>query len=154
MAKRTRYQKRPTSKVPARRATRADGVDAAIRSAGTAAPDLEAVPHEHLPDGTIRATRSGLTEAEVQRAAQLEAEATAREKAAIAESLRRRNRAHSGEEAPALGGDVNAPLSVRAAHEYAYVSRDVKRIAVTGGLMLGILAVLHVLVNVMGVISF
>jgi hypothetical protein len=153
MAKRTRYQKRPTSKAPARRATRADGVDAAIRSTRPAAPDLEAVPHEHLPDGTIRATRGGLTEAEIQRAAELEAEATAREKAAIAESLRRRNRAMAGDDTPTLG-DVNAPLSVRAAHEYAYVSRDVKRIAVTGGLMLGILAVLHILVNVMGVISF
>lgn len=153
MAKRTRYQKRPTSKVPARRASRADGVEAAIRSTRPPAPDPEAVPHEHLPDGTIRATRSGLTEAEVQRAAELEAEATAREKAAIAESLRRRNRAIAGDDTPALG-DVNAPLSVRAAHEYAYVSRDVKRIAVTGGLMFGILAALHVLVNVLGVISF
>ena len=116
-------------------------------------PAPEAVPHEHLADGTIRASRGGLTEAEVQRAAELEAEATAKEKAAIAESLRRRNRAGAAEEAP-LAGDLNAPLSIRAAHEYAYVSRDVKRITVTGGLMLGILAVLHVLVNVMGVISF
>ena len=35
----------------------------------------------------------------------------------------------------------------------ANVSRDVKRIAVTGGLMIAILAVLHILVNVMGVIT-
>jgi hypothetical protein len=152
MAKRTRYPNRTTAKSAARRAARVEGSDAAVRPARAATPDLESVPHEHLADGTIRAVRTGLTEAEVERAAQLEAEATAREKAAIAESLRRRNRALAGEEALA-SGDVNAPLSVRAAHEYAYVSRDVKRIAVTGGLMLGILAVLHVLVNVMGVIS-
>ncbi len=97
-------------------------------------------------------SRAGLTEAELQRAAELEAEATAKEKAAIAESLRRRNRAQV-DDLP-VAGDVNAPLSVRAAHEYAYVSRDVKRIAMTGGLMVAILAVLHVLVNVMGVVTF
>ena len=94
---------------------------------------------------------SGLTEDEVQRAAELEAEATAKERAAIADSLRRRAR---GEAAEALvSGDVNAPLSVRAAHEYAYVARDVKRIAATASLMVGILAVLHILVNVLGVIT-
>lgn len=150
MAKRTRYPNRTTARSTARRAARPANPDAIDRAIRPATPD--AVPHEHLEDGTIRATRSGLTEAEVQRAAELEAEATAREKAAIAESLRRRNRGAAAEEAH-LTGDVNAPLSVRAAHEYAYVSRDVKRIAVTGGLMLGILAVLHVLVNVLGVIS-
>lgn len=150
MAKRTRYPNRTAAKAAARRTARAAGSDAIDRAIRPATPT--AVPHEHLEDGTIRATRSGLTEAEVQRAAELEAEATAKEKAAIAESLRRRNRAEV--EDPGLKGDPNAPLSVRAAHEYAYVSRDVKRIAMTGGLMLGILAVLHVLVNVTGVISF
>jgi hypothetical protein len=150
MAKRTRYPTRTTAKSPVRRATRTDASagDPAVRRITP-----EAVPHEHLEDGTIRAIRTGLTEAEVERAALLEAEATAREKAAIAESLRRRNRVAEAEDST-LTGDVNAPLSVRAAHEYAYVSRDVKRIAATGGLMLAILAILHVLVNVMGVISF
>ena len=95
---------------------------------------------------------SGLTEAEERRAAELEAEATAKERAAIAESLRRRSRAAQDREV--LGtSDLNAPLSVRAAHEYAYVARDVKRIALTASLMVAILAVLHILVNVMGVVS-
>ena len=151
MAKRTRYPTRTTAKSTARRTARSTSPDAIDRAIRPATP--QAVPHEHLEDGTIRATRSGLTEAEVQRAAELEAEATAKEKAAIADSLRRRNRAAAAEDTP-LKGDVNAPLSVRAAHEYAYVSRDVKRIAATGGLMLGILLVLHVLVNVMRVITF
>ena len=48
---------------------------------------------------------------------------------------------------------MNAPLSVRMAHEYAYVSRDVRRIALTAGLMVAILAVLDILVNVLGVIT-
>jgi hypothetical protein len=95
---------------------------------------------------------SGLTEAEERRAAELEAEATAKERAAIAESLRRRSRAVQERDFPA-SADVNAPLSVRASHEYAYVARDVKRIALTASLMVAILAVLHILVNVLGVIS-
>lgn len=152
MAKRTRHPNRTTAKSTARRTAREASSDVVVRPVRPATPDPESVPHEHLADGTIRAVRSGLTEAEVERAAQLEAEATAREKAAIAESLRRRTRGTASEESP-VSGDVNAPLSVRAAHEYAYVSRDVRRIAVTGGLMLAILLVLHVLVNVMGVIS-
>ena len=95
---------------------------------------------------------SGLTEAEERRAAELEAEATAKERAAIAESLRRRSRAVQERDFPETG-DVNAPLSVRASHEYAYVARDVKRIALTASLMVAILAVLHILVNVLGIIS-
>jgi hypothetical protein len=42
---------------------------------------------------------------------------------------------------------------VRMAHEYAYVARDVRRILLTAGLMVAILAVLAVLINVLGVIS-
>jgi hypothetical protein len=51
----------------------------------------------------------------------------------------------------AVAGDAGAPLSIRAAHEYAYVARDVRRIVGTAGLMLAILAGLWVLVNVVGV---
>ena len=86
---------------------------------------------------------SSLTEAEVARAAQLEAEANAKERAAIAESLRRRAR---GQERDYVDrSDVNAPLSVRMAHEYAYVARDVRRILFTGSLMVAILVGLYVL---------
>lgn len=92
-----------------------------------------------------------LTEAEIARAAALEAEVEAQERAAIAEELRRRSRGRAAD--PRGGMDVNAPLSVRAAHEYAYVARDVRRIALTAGLTGGILVLLHVLINVMGVVS-
>jgi hypothetical protein len=97
-------------------------------------------------------TNQGLTEAEERRAAELEAEATARERAAIAESLRRRAKANAPE-LPHLASDVNAPLSVRAQHEYAYVARDVKRIVLTASLMVAILATLYILTNVLGVIK-
>lgn len=94
------------------------------------------------------ASRSGLTESEVDRAAELEAQVAAREKAAIAESLRRRQRADDGPSR--LAGDINQSLSVRAAHEYAYVARDVRRFLLTGGLMIAILAVIYIVLNVMG----
>jgi hypothetical protein len=94
---------------------------------------------------------SSLTEAEVRRAEELEAEANAKERAAIAESLRRRAR---GQEREMFDrDDLNAPLSVRMAHEYAYVARDVRRILLTAGLMVAILAVLAILINVLGVIT-
>ena len=93
---------------------------------------------------------SSLTEAEIARAAQLEAEANAKERAAIAESLRRRAR---GQERDDLDrADINAPLSVRMAHEYAYVARDVRRILFTGSLMVAILVGLYVL-KLAGVIA-
>jgi len=92
-----------------------------------------------------------LTEDEIRRASELEAEQAARERAAIAEAIRSRTRGR-GHEAGA-GVDLNAPLSVRAAHEYAYVARDVRRIGLTAGLTIAILAVVYVLVNVLGVIA-
>ena len=95
---------------------------------------------------------SSLTEAEVRRAEVLEAEATAKERAAIAESLRRQA-ARGTDRDRIQRADLNAPLSVRMSHEYAYVARDVRRILLTAGLMVGILAVLAILVNVLGVIS-
>jgi hypothetical protein len=108
------------------------------------------IPVDLDDDAPMLGTSADLTEAEIQRAEELEAEATKRERAAIAESLRRRART---DEHQMVSGDVNAPLSVRAAHEYAYVARDVKRIALTASLMIGILAILYVLTNVLGVIS-
>ena len=153
MAKRTRYPNRTSSKQVAKRAQRAAnaqsrGIVPAPRPTAADAP----LPVDLPDDQPMRASASGLTDEELRRAEELEAEATRKEKAAIAESLRRRNRADDAVERQ-YAGDVNAPLSVRAAREYAYVARDVKRIAITGGLMVGILAVLHVLINVLGVIS-
>ena len=151
MAKRTRYQNRTTARQVARRAQRAES-SASEGRVRQAAPDLADAPLPvDLPDDApMRATSTALTDAEVRRAEELEAEATAKEKAAIAEALRRRRGA--ADDLTAVGG-VNAPLSVRMSHEYDYVARDVRRIAITGGLMVAILAVLHILVNVMGVIS-
>jgi hypothetical protein len=128
MAKRTRYSGRP----------------AARPGAGRPGPGPAQRPGAAFP--TLRT--GGLTELEVERAAELEAELVARERSAIADNARRRARGRGMD--VAVGGDAGAPLSVRAAHEYAYVARDVRRIIGTAALMLSILAGLWVLVNVVG----
>ena len=158
MAKKTRYGNRP--RPAAKRAAKPAAPGPGSAAARPAMPPAPAAPflhgdHMHDADDMPMRTSSALTEAEIERAAQLEAEATAREREAIAESLRRKSKAQAQamEREHGVAADINAPLSIRAAHEYAYVARDVKRIALTAGLMTAILAVLHVLVNVMGVIT-
>ena len=157
MAKRTRYAGKPSGRRP--------GTNRTLKSVPRALPNELAdevepnvldlhVGHTHpdIPTGAAAvALTAHLTQEEIERAAELEAEATARERAAISESIRRRARSRMPE--GNVLADVNAPLSVRAAHEYAYVARDVRRILLTGGLMVLILAVLHILVNVMGVLT-
>ena len=150
MAKRTRQSGRRIA--PKRTAAPRPSAErpAPVRPANTLA---------QAPEPNVLASErssTGLTELEVQRAAELEAEMLAQERAA-AEATRQRGRARAAAaEAPVVThvpGDINAPLSVRMAHEYAYVARDVRRILLTGGLMVAILAVLAILVNVLGVVT-
>jgi hypothetical protein len=151
MAKRTRYGNKPGAKPAARRPAKAAApAPASSPVRAPSAPLADAQPFDGDGDMPM-VSSSRLTEAEVARAAQLEADQNARERAALADSLRRR--AGGGAIATHSVGDVNAPLSVRMSHEYAYVARDVKRIILTAGLMVAILAVLDILVNVMGVIT-
>ena len=159
MAKRTKFQHKPAAQRPGRPAAAASRPAAsggAARPAGARPATIADEPLDvDLPDDApIRASGSSLTDAEEHRAAEIEARMRAEERAALAEELRRKARAQEGAVPNRLTGDVNAPLSVRMAHEYAYVARDVKRIAATAGLMVAILAALHILVNVLGVISF
>jgi hypothetical protein len=96
-----------------------------------------------------------LTAAEEARAAELEAQILAEERAAEAGRARARERKRS--EVAALG---SAPartregslLAARAEEEYAYVVRDVRRIARVGGSLIGVLAILFILIDVAGVI--
>jgi hypothetical protein len=137
MAKRTRYPGRPATKPGAKR----PGQGPAARPGASPAARPAAA-----------GTRiGGLTEAEVERAAQIEKELLAREQAAIAENARRRARTSAHRVDVALTGDAGQPLSVRASHEYAYVARDVRRIVVTGSVMMGILALIWVAVNIGGI---
>jgi len=90
-----------------------------------------------------------LTDAEEARAAELEASIVAEEKAA--ETARKRSTtSRSADDAPVRS---TSSIEIAAAQEYAYVARDVKRIALTASLMVAILATLYILTNVLGVIK-
>lgn len=95
---------------------------------------------------------AGITADELARAAELEAAIVAEEKAAE-ESRRNREKARAAAAVGPSAAYTSVPLAVRAAEEYAYVKRDMRRITVLSGLLLGVLAVLHVLVNVARVIT-
>ena len=88
-----------------------------------------------------------VTREEEARAAELEAAILAQEQ--VAEDTRRTRERGRRPTVDAVGGVsyTSIPLSVRAADEYAYVKRDIRRIAIVGGLLIAILAVLEVLVN-------
>jgi hypothetical protein len=82
------------------------------------------------------------------RAAELEAQILAEEQAAD-ESRKARDRRAKAPEAAIYS---SAPLAERAAEEYAYVQRDLRRIVVVGGGLLLTLAALYVLLNVLDIV--
>jgi hypothetical protein len=122
MAKRSRLAARPGQRRPLQRP--------ATRPAG---------PSER-PPGSV-------TREEEARAAELEAAILAEEQVATeSRRTRERGRRSSGD---TVGGVsyTSVPLSVRASDEYGYVKRDIRRIAIVGGFLIAVLAVLEVLVN-------
>jgi hypothetical protein len=128
MAKRqrTRPGRRPPSNRPARPA---------------AQPATPATPAQSRPSASLSA-------AEEARAAEIEAQILADERAASASRDRRRDR-RRGETGRTR---ESAPIELRAEQEYAYVVRDVRRIVRVGGSLLIILAVLFILIDVLGII--
>jgi hypothetical protein len=100
------------------------------------------------PETTSVRPSGSVTAEELARAAELEA--------AILEEERVAERARRGPERsrrPTEGTIYSSmPLATRAAEEYGYVRRDVRRIALVGGTMLALLIALDVLVNVLHVI--
>ncbi len=95
----------------------------------------------------------GLSAAEIARAAELEATIVAADQASQAGATRAIPRARPAEPGavPQRRPGGSGRLAAEAAEEYRYVSRDVRRIAVVGGSMFGILAVLYVVLIVAGV---
>ena len=85
-----------------------------------------------------------MTPEEEARAAELEAAILAEERAA--EQLRRGPDGRGRPTERALYSSV--PLATRAAEEYGYVRRDVRRIAVVGGGLIAVLFIIDILVNV------
>jgi len=109
--------------------------------------------HERTPDrARTNAPVSGgstLTDVELARAAELEAQIVAEEKAAEVAATKR----IAAPRARGRAAVSSEPLSVRAAHEYAYVARDVRRIAIVAAIMFGTLIALHLLINVSGILT-
>lgn len=151
MAKRVRSGGRPTARrVPPRRPSGTGPGRPSFPPVSTPPAEPEVLGPEDGEEELPRASAGHLTDAELRRAEELQAAIAAQERAAMAEQIRRRQRAKAGIHDL---DDVNAPLRVRASHEYAYVARDVRRIVVTGAIMVAILALLAILINGFGVIS-
>jgi hypothetical protein len=137
MAKRTRGSARPGQRRPARgtRPARPNELSGAAR------------PNE------AAATRPGsLTDTEAQRAAELEAEIVARERAAEADRQRAGRRASQGLDVRPRDRGA-AMIGARASEEYAYVVRDVRRIVTIGGSLLLVMLVLFVAIEVLHLVT-
>jgi len=93
-----------------------------------------------------------LSRDEEARAAELESQIVARERTAETDRARARDRAKAE---PVRSGRAAGPgiLAVRAAAEYNYVVRDVRRIVFVGGSVAAILAVLYVLIDVLRLVT-
>lgn len=123
MAKRSRIGGRPGQRRPIQRPTNRPAVAAPPRRPDAVTPEEEA------------------------RAAELEAAILAEEK--TAEDARRRRSVDRQGRAPLEGAIYSSSsLATRASEEYAYVRRDVRRIAIVGGGLLAVLAIIDILVNV------
>ena len=92
-----------------------------------------------------------LSAAEEARAAELESEIVAQERAA--QNVARDRARARGSDTVIASRRNQSPLAVRAAEEYGYVSRDVRRILRVGGLMVAALGVFVVLIDILRVIK-
>jgi hypothetical protein len=128
MAKRARGSVRPGQRRP---------IDKRPASPAAAASTAAAAPRP-----------AGLSDAELERAAQLEAELLAQEKAAEQARTRTRARATRETVVPAAAGS----LAVASKNEYAYVGRDVRDIVRIASLLIGILVVLWLVIDVFAIV--
>ena len=94
-----------------------------------------------------------LSEAEEARAAELESQIVAQDRAAESNRARGRDRGRAVEVARPGRPGGQGLLAARAAEEYAYVVRDVRRIIAVGGSMAVTLLALYVLIDVMHVVT-
>lgn len=102
-------------------------------------------PSSAAPTATPVAPAASLTPEEEARAAQLEAAILAEERQA---EQGRRARATRSTVEPVVRAST---LAVSAANEYAYVARDVRRLARVGGSLVAVLLALWVVVQVTGI---
>ncbi|HLY14571.1 MAG TPA: hypothetical protein VKR24_09485 [Candidatus Limnocylindrales bacterium] len=96
------------------------------------------------PGSAATVAPAGLSAAEITRAAELEAQLVAADRATPTGSGPDRSRAAEAGPATPRRVGVSGRLAVESAEEYRYVARDVRRIAAVGGAMFVILIVLYV----------
>jgi hypothetical protein len=139
MAKRARGANRPGQRAPLRRSS-------AARSPLTAPRDVPP-PATPVANTLSTAQPANLTDEEEARADEIEARLVAAERSAE-EAARRQTRGRRPVEGntPVRAGT----LAVRASEEYAYVARDVRRIALIGGSLIGLLLGLWVVTQATG----
>jgi len=131
MAKRSRLGSRPGQRRPLQRSTTKP------------VPAAEAAPTPR-PAGVV-------TPEEEARAAELEAQILAEEKAA--ENARKGRTQRVANETPGEATIYSSvPLAQRAAEEYGYVRRDLRRIALLGGALLLVMFAIDILLNVTNVV--
>jgi hypothetical protein len=116
------------------------------RRASTARPTPDSTP---TPTPTASTGSGSLTAAEEARAAELEAQIVAAERTAETNATRARERSRRPAEAEVRVR--SGSIAERASHEYAYVQRDVRRIAMIGGSLVAFLIGLWVVLEVAGV---
>lgn len=149
MAKRARGSHRPGQRAPIRRTTRP--ATSAARPGAASAAAAAATPRQ--VDADAASPANGLTATEEARAAELEARILEEERQAEDARTRGRGRAARSEDVVAPRGQtrqVAGGLAVRYAHEYDYVSRDLKRIAALIASLTAIMVVLWILVEQFG----
>jgi len=141
MAKRARGStSRPGQRAPTQRTTTRPGTPASPAKAAPAATTADI----DLTESALDAYEgNSLTDADMARAATLEAEIVAQEKSA--ESARKPARSRAPE--TRTGGT----LAAAAANEYAYVARDVRRIVLIGGSLVALLFAGWAIIQVTGV---
>ncbi len=131
MAKRQRGGARPGQRAPLQRGSQP-------------APTPAAKP--------VEATRpGGLSTSELDRAAELEAQIVADERAALSSLTRGRDRRRAGADAPSASRSRAAgSLAVASEEEYRYVVRDLRRIVVVFAGIFGLLLASWLLIVVLG----
>jgi hypothetical protein len=124
----------------------------AKRTRGSNRPGQRHTAHvKNQPRSSIRPAQ-GLSAAEEARAAELESQIVARDKASQSNGAATA-RPQAATATRAGQARAGSPLALRAAEEYGYVSRDVRRIVRVGGSMVGIMFALFLLIDVFHVIK-
>jgi hypothetical protein len=133
-------------------AKRARGVRSGQRRPGGRPASRPGQRPATLARGTAPARPGGLTAAEEERAAELEARIVEEERA-VDDARRRREQRSRVEAEVARPRGASGGLAVAASEEYAYVVRDVRRIVTIGGGLLIVLFTLFVLIEVAHVVT-